>query len=558
MLMSTLRRMVPRSSPLAILVALLVTTFVLTCVMADQARRATRAERVRADATAKIFASIAAANWKDKGQTYVANSVYAGFRRALETMSVAGRPVGLDELTQLVDEEGFCKCDPIRDIHYYFSLDAATLRLSTARGEPDSATRQWLLDRLPRATVLHMGLTGGIGLLTDWIGARRHLVLFAATGPSTRPDRFFGFEADTTVLTKMLNSVLDLAPLLPESIAVGIPNRTSVGVAIEDSSGRTIYRSPADPGGPYTASASLESIPAGSRVRVTIDPATADQLIGGFPVSRKLLLLAMLILTGGLTVIALFLIRREAEVARLRADFISSVSHELRTPLAQIRMFTETLLLGRVRSELERRRSLEIIDQESKRLAHLVENVLLFARSERMGTRIVPEVTDFSGQVRDVVDSFSLLARSRNVQFRVELQERVVAPVDRDALRQILLNLLDNAVKYGPAGQRVTVGMALFGDAVRVWVDDEGPGIPANRRARVFDSFFRLGRDVDSPVAGSGIGLAVVRELTGLHDGRAWAEDAPGGGARVVAEFPGAYVRKEMEADAGAETVAVA
>src|SRR2546429_6421462 len=111
---------------------------------------------------------------------------------------------------------------------------------------------------------------------------------------------------------------------------------------------------------------------------------------GGSPRWTLPMLLSLLAITAGLVVGALLQLRREYELSRLRADFVSGVSHELRTPLAQIRMFSETLLLGRVRSEEEGRRSLEIIDQEARRLTHLVENLLHFSRSERQVTRLSP------------------------------------------------------------------------------------------------------------------------------------------------------------------------
>jgi signal transduction histidine kinase len=118
----------------------------------------------------------------------------------------------------------------------------------------------------------------------------------------------------------------------------------------------------------------------------------------------------------------------------------------------------------------------------------------------------------------------------------------VVAPVDADALRQMLLNLLDNAVKYGPAGQTVTLGLTANDGRARIWVDDQGPGIPAADRERIWDRFWRLERDRGSAVAGTGIGLSVVRELVALHGGRAWAEDAPTSsgraGSRFVIELP--------------------
>jgi signal transduction histidine kinase len=109
--------------------------------------------------------------------------------------------------------------------------------------------------------------------------------------------------------------------------------------------------------------------------------------------------------------------------------------------------------------------------------------------------------------------------------------------VDDDALRQILLNLLDNAVKYGPEGQEVRVGVAPGPGGVRVWVDDEGPGIPTADRERIWRRFFRLPAHKESAVAGTGIGLTVVRDLVSLHGGRSWVEPGERGGARFVVEF---------------------
>src|SRR5690606_1573957 len=129
-------------------------------------------------------------------------------------------------------------------------------------------------------------------------------------------------------------------------------------------------------------------------------------------------------LIGGLLIVALIEVRREAQLSRLRADFVSGVTHELRTPLAQIRMFTETLLLGRTRSDLERRRSLEVIEQEARRLSHLVETVLLFSKSEGgRRPRVAPEPTPFAEEIRRAVESLSLLCRNRSAEVRLELQE---------------------------------------------------------------------------------------------------------------------------------------
>ena len=215
----------------------------------------------------------------------------------------------------------------------------------------------------------------------------------------------------------------------------------------------------------------------------------------------------------GCSRVALVQLRRQQELARLRTEFVSGVSHELRTPLAQIRWFAELLHLGKLRSEDERVRSAGIIDQEARRLTYLVENVLNFSRAEKGTNRVSPAPADLDHEIRDALELFAPLARARKMSSPPRSTPSAVVPLDRDALRQILLNLLDNAVKYGPAGQTITVGSEIAGDRARVWVEDQGPGIPHDDRQRVWEPYVRLNRDAESATGGSGIGLSVVREL---------------------------------------------
>jgi len=315
-------------------------------------------------------------------------------------------------------------------------------------------------------------------------------------------------------------------------------------VIITDRYGVELYRSAVQYTSPFTARDTIGTDMGDLYAQATLRAEVADQLIiGGIPRSRLPLILGLLGLTAILIGTALVQLRREYELARLRTDFISGVSHELRTPLAQIRMFSETLVLGRVRSDEERRRSLAIIDQEARRLTHLVENLLHFSRSERQTAHIAPEPTALAPLVQEVIDGFAPLAATHGARVSASVPEDLIVPADPGAVRQMLLNLLDNAVKYGPAGQEVRIGAARDNGAARLWVEDGGPGIPRADRERVWERFWRLERDRGSAVAGSGIGLAVVRELAVLHHGRAWIDDpaAQGDGSvgtRVVIELP--------------------
>ena len=232
--------------------------------------------------------------------------------------------------------------------------------------------------------------------------------------------------------------------------------------------------------------------------------------------------------------------RREQDLVRLRADFVSGVSHELRTPLAQIRLFAQLLRAGTLRAPEDADRALRVIDQEARRLTFLVDNVLNFASGDRPQQRVEPVVTEVVTEIIDVLEAFEPLAEERGAELREDLQSGLYALVDPRALRQVLLNFLDNAVKYGPRGQTVTVGASMLAGRVRVWVDDEGPGVDADERENVWRPFYRVERSGGTPVGGNGIGLAVVHELVLQHGGTVWVEDAPEGGARFVAEFPAA------------------
>jgi signal transduction histidine kinase len=351
-----------------------------------------------------------------------------------------------------------------------------------------------------------------------------------------------GFEATPAALTPLVVQATDTQKfaLLPRPLTGGVQYDSMGSIIITDRYGVEIYRTAAQYQSPFTARDTIGTDMGDLYAQVTLRESMADKLIiGGLPRSRLPLILGLLGLTAALIGTALLQLRRESQLSRLRTDFISGVSHELRTPLAQIRMFAETLTLGRVRSEEERRRSLAIIDQEARRLTHLVENLLHFSRSERQTTHITPEPTRMAPLVQEVIDGFAPLAAARGVTLAASVPEDLVVPADPGALRQMLLNLLDNAVKYGPAGQEVRVGATRDNGSARLWVDDGGPGIPRADRERVWERFWRLERDRGSAIAGSGIGLAVVRELADLHHGRAWIDDVgPDGGTRVVIELP--------------------
>jgi signal transduction histidine kinase len=249
--------------------------------------------------------------------------------------------------------------------------------------------------------------------------------------------------------------------------------------------------------------------------------------------------LATAFVAVGLLGLLLYQFRRQEELGRLRDDFVSGVSHELRTPLAQIRLLAELLRLEKVPTEEKKERSLRIIDQEARRLSFLVESILSFTHSQ--SGQLSPVSTDIAAEVDEIVSGFEPLAQAQGVRLATHLDDGIVADVDRGALRQVLLNLLDNAVRYGPAGQTVTITTSSARDGWTLEVADEGPGIPPDESERIFAPYYRMRRDAGGAVGGTGIGLAVVRRLVKEHGGRVHVAPANGNngiGARFVVALP--------------------
>lgn len=311
---------------------------------------------------------------------------------------------------------------------------------------------------------------------------------------------------------------------------------TTVSVRVRAPDGTVLYES--DP--PLDELACIgHGIMSGSlaaSVEVTYPASAVSWVVpGGLPTSSLAIALLVfaalaLALLGGL-----LLVHRALTLALLRGEFTSTMSHELRTPLTQVLLYAETLGRDRPLAPEQRAAAVDVIVREARRLVQMVENVLALSRVARPELRVVRRPERVDQLVRDVLAGFEPMFRQRDVRASTRMPEALEAPVDGDAVRQILINLVDNAVRHGPAGQEITVGADRVNGVVRLSVEDAGPGIPRERRDEAWRPFVRLNNGAGS--AGSGIGLAVVHQLALLHGGSARIEDAPGGGARFVIEL---------------------
>jgi signal transduction histidine kinase len=213
-------------------------------------------------------------------------------------------------------------------------------------------------------------------------------------------------------------------------------------------------------------------------------------------------------------------VRRELEVARMKAEFVSTVSHEFRSPLTGIRQLGEMLARDRVSEESKRHQYYELIVHESERLARLVENVLDFSRMEEGRKQYRFEPLDTAAWLNTVVEDFQLEARRTGYQLDVRIPAQLpMVSGDREALSTAVRNLLDNACKYSPQSKTVWLEAEAVSGGVRVHVRDRGVGIPAREQRHIFEKFYRGDGELGKQVKGVGLGLSLVQHIVTAHRG---------------------------------------
>lgn len=368
--------------------------------------------------------------------------------------------------------------------------------------------------------------------------------------PARDPQLVFGAQINLPRLAERLKQSVRLEPAL----------RGEICVALLDDNGRPLARSregfvpamtPSDGTRagwkrPFVATEIGDALPHWEVAVYLLNPAQLGHSAGTARLVVGLLtaLLVLAIGIGSWLIVAD--LRRQLTLARQKTDFVSNVSHELKTPLTSIRMFAEMLAEGRVQDENKRRHFLGIITAETARLTRLINNVLDFARLERGEKKYQFAPCDLAGLARETAESYRPHLEANGFNLKIHLPEAgATVNGDRDALAQVLVNLLSNAEKYSGDAKEIEVQLEDFGDAFELRVLDRGPGVPRGCEERIFEQFYRAHDSLASGVQGSGLGLTLARQIARAHGGEVSYEGRRGGGSCFVLRLPGGNLKRD-------------
>jgi signal transduction histidine kinase len=232
-------------------------------------------------------------------------------------------------------------------------------------------------------------------------------------------------------------------------------------------------------------------------------------------------------------------ISREMNLARLKSDFVANVSHELRTPLALIRLYAETLELGRLTAQEKYQEYFRIIREESERLTALINNILDFSRIEAGRKEYEFKETNLAELVRATLDSYRFQIEQNGFAFEENISGDIPPlNVDREAIARSLLNLVNNALKYSKDQKYIGVSLYRSNGSVKLEVQDRGIGIAADEQDKIFEKFYRCGDPLVHNTKGSGLGLSLVRHIAQAHGGTVFVESVPEKGSKFTIALP--------------------
>ena len=309
-----------------------------------------------------------------------------------------------------------------------------------------------------------------------------------------------------------------------------------INVSIEDTlSSQSVYQSEEAPNG-IIQSALLSKTPS-CQINVSLHTQSVTDLIG-YRTKRNLIALGGMV---GIIILGMILIirnlRKEMLLNKAKADFVANVSHEIRTPLSLISMFNETLLLGRVKEE-KKSEYYEIISKETARLKNIVNKILSFSQIDADKKIYKPILINPDQKVEEIIRSYSYHLKEKGFDYQISLEANTTVNADEEAFAEVIINLIDNAVKYSTNTKFVRISSSISDGKYCLSVLDKGVGIDPKYQTSVFDKFYRIeGGDVHN-TKGTGLGLSLVSEIVKAHNGEITLKSKKNEGSTFIIKFP--------------------
>lgn len=231
-------------------------------------------------------------------------------------------------------------------------------------------------------------------------------------------------------------------------------------------------------------------------------------------------------------------VKKEVQLAQNKADFVSNVSHEIRTPLALISMFAETLEMGRLKSEEKKQEYYSIISKETHRLTGIVNKILNFSQTEAGKKTLHVEPVNLAAEIQQILKTYDFHLKNKGFEYHVETQPDLLVMADKEALIEMIINLIDNAVKYSSTAKRIEIKEGTAGTFGWIAIKDYGIGISKADQKHVFDKFYRVSSGNLAKSQGTGLGLSLVKQLIEQQNGRISVTSDLGGGSTFTLYFP--------------------
>jgi signal transduction histidine kinase len=364
------------------------------------------------------------------------------------------------------------------------------------------------------------------------------LVVFMPSGSTAEHPALAGFVYDTDYLSnKFFPQALN--EVLPNQNANDTSHPQPVIMVRTAKEHAPLASSICWDGGLPEVERGFESVFPGLILGIKLRGTTIANISDHFTRTAYVILGALSLLMGVGMLLAYRNVARELALAKLKSDFVSNVSHELRTPLALIRLYAETLELGRISNPRKRQEYYEIIRKESERLTSLINNILDFSRIESGKKEYSFRETDVADLVRGTLESYRFEIEQNGFQFEQKIDGDLPQVwVDREAIARSLLNLVNNAVKYSATEKYLGVNLYRHNGGVNLEVVDHGIGIPAKEQSKIFEKFYRVCDPLVHNTKGSGLGLSLVRHIVQAHGGEVAVESEPGHGSKFIITLP--------------------